>query len=664
MRGMSLWLQPLSTAAEVNQVVLRETPRQRLTTSRTATKLTFVAPPLRVRTATTKATTPEIEIESVYHRNENPADHENLADTDCTPCRRPRDRRGSTRPEQAGNSRHERFPRRLGPADSGGRRRRTAVEGRCCQGPRPDCGLGGAKPGPLAFDAVHRSLLVRFPDAAERIAAALAAGKAVEKVEVVLPFLDEELWPQGRVDFPAADGYRYRPNWDCDTLYRQYRPNWHAVAYALRKPWTADAEIGPTYNAAINGAVYWKRFGAADTGEDRFPPEFGPAEVSSYRPEGRMDVTAVLSDATFGKTMADRLRVIADCGFLLSKQEVYDARFFQGAYEWAISTGPRAILIKQPRLVVTLKPGAAEKVGRVAPIDVPALAAKHKDKPLGAPTAVVPTAAEVAKMNERFMAKPAWMPDWQYAHVRQLMGLESGDQVKPFYYRVLPSYVQNRAKEEGAREAKQRKVAFDEDYAVYLAWLDWNNGRPPRFWEGHLTAADNVMQWSNYREAMPGPVQESIIRCWTAWLMPDRETAMTDKQRKDFGDLSGKLIHPMADDPRVGVDAAGKQAQWGQGDTYYKKTGDWRGNKSYYRSGFTRMMSTANFNTSASSGALLNGQIIGSERAMADGRAGLMTFPFWMWTHQRRCGAGVHRPLLLGHRHRRQQALRRLLRTA
>ena len=123
------------------------------------------------------------------------------------------------------------------------------------------------------------------------------------------------------------------------------------------------------------------------------------------------------------------------------------------------------------------------------------------------------------------------------------------------------------------------------------------------------------------------------MRCWTAWLMPDRETALTDKQRKDFGDTSGKLIHPMADDPRVGVDAAGKQAQWGQGDTYYKKTGDWRGNKSYYRSGFTRMMSTANFNSRQSSGALLNGQIIGSERAMADGRAGLMKFPFWMWTH-------------------------------
>ncbi len=505
----------------------------------------------------------------------------------------------------------------------------------------------GVKPGPLAFDAVHRNLLVRFPGAAEKIAAALGEGKAIEKVELVLPFLDEELWPTGSggQDYPCADGYRYRMNWDCDKLYRAQRPNWHALAYVLRKPWQADAAIGPTYNAAINGAVYWKRFGASDTNEDRFATPFGPTEVSSYKPDERMDVTAVLSDPAYGKTLAERLRVLADCGFVLSKQEVYDARYLSGsdAYEWCSSTGPRAILIKQPQLAVTFKPGlegerpalSLSKGPREplpAPADVPALAAQHKASPLGAPTAVVPTAAEIARLNEKFIAKPAWMPDWQYEHVKQLMTLESG-KLEPFYYRVVPPYVINRAKEVGAREAAQRKEPFDADYAVYLTWLDWILGQPPRYWDGHLTAANNITAWYNFRAAMPGPVQESIIRSWTAWLMPDRETAMTDKQRKDFGDTSGKLVHPMSDDPRVGVDATGKVAVWNQGYTYYKKTGDWRGNKSYYRSGFTRMMSTANFNSSASSGALLNGQIIGSANAMADGRAGLMQFPFWMWTH-------------------------------
>jgi hypothetical protein len=37
----------------------------------------------------------------------------------------------------------------------------------------------GKTPGPLAFDAVHRNLLVRFPGAAERIAEALATGRTI-----------------------------------------------------------------------------------------------------------------------------------------------------------------------------------------------------------------------------------------------------------------------------------------------------------------------------------------------------------------------------------------------------------------------------------------------------------------------------------------------------
>jgi len=491
----------------------------------------------------------------------------------------------------------------------------------------------GETPGPLAFDAVHRQLLVRFPDAAEKIADELAAGKAIAKVELVLPYLDEEIWPQGRVDFPSAEGYRYRMNWGCDKLYRNKRPNWHAVAHVLRKPWTADSEMGPTYNAAVDGAVYWKRFGASDTAEDRFPNQLGPAEVSSYHPAGRMDVTEVLTDEAYGKTAGERLRVLADCGFVVRKLEVYDARFYEGAYEFAIGTGPRAILIKSPQLVVTFKPAKPEKVALPGPADVPALAARHKKKPLGSPTAVVPGPAEVARLNERFLAKPDWMPQWQYDHVRQLMGLETGGEVKPFYYRVLPEHAVKRAVEEGQRAAKAQDVSFDADYAVYLAWLDWIHGERPRSWQGHLTGQRTATWWYNYLDAIPAPMQDSIRRSWEAWLMPDRETMLDPEARRHYDDTSGKLVHPMVDDPRVGRSKAGKQAEWNQGDTYYKLTGDWRGNKSYYRSGFTREMSTANFNSSASSGALLCGQIIGSEHAMADGRAGLMQFPFWMWTH-------------------------------
>lgn len=344
-----------------------------------------------------------------------------------------------------------------------------------------------------------------------------------------------------------------------------------------------------------------------------------------------MDVTALVKDAAFGKTRGERLRVLSDCGFIVSKQELYDARYALGAYEWAMSSGPRAIVIRAPKLVVTFAAAPAEiEVG--APADVTALARAHRDMPVGAPTAVLPTKEEVARLNESFMAKPAWLPDWQFEHVKQLMSLDGGA-LQPFYYRVVPAFVVGRIRGQAAQAAR-KGGAVDVDYEVYLAWLDSINGRPLRFWEGHLTAANDITSWYNFREAMPVAIQDIFVRNWTAWMMPDRETAPTDNERKNFADASGKLIHPMADDPRVGVDASGTRAVFNQGDTYYKLTGDWRGNKSYYRSGFTRMMSTANFNSSATAGALLCGQIAGAERAVADGRVGMMQFPFWMWTYQ------------------------------
>ena len=259
-------------------------------------------------------------------------------------------------------------------------------------------------------------------------------------------------------DFPCPDGYRYRTNWDCDKLYRAKRPNWHAVAYALRKPWQADAAIGPTYNAAINGAVYWKRFGASDTAGGPLPRAVRPGGGFLLPARGAYGCHRRADGAAYGKTLADRLRVLADCGFVVSKQEVYDARYFQGAYEWAISTGPRAILIKQPKLVVTFKPGQAETIGPLAPADVPALAAQHKDQPLGAPTAVVPTPAEVARLNERFMARPAWMPDVAIRSTSATDDPGVGGKVQPFYYRVAPEYViKTHAKKRSARPARSAR---------------------------------------------------------------------------------------------------------------------------------------------------------------------------------------------------------------
>ena len=212
----------------------------------------------------------------------------------------------------------------------------------------------GARPGALVFDAVHRSLLVRFPGAARQIADALANGYTIQKVELALPFKGTELWPEG-YDEPAGMSF-------LGDAWAKSTPRWHAIAWALRKPWQADPQTGPTFNAYIYGVGYWKKFGAQDTTADRFPQQFGPEEVSANHPDGRVDVTALLTGKDFGASIAERLRALDAQGFLVRKWETYDAALWQGGYEWSTARGPQGILIDTPKLIVTLAPGTATRI--------------------------------------------------------------------------------------------------------------------------------------------------------------------------------------------------------------------------------------------------------------------------------------------------------------
>jgi hypothetical protein len=486
--------------------------------------------------------------------------------------------------------------------------------------------------GPAAFDALNRALLVRFPEAAEKIAAELAKGKTIASAHVVLPYRDEEIWPVGQVDFVSNFGYTYRTNWGVDAMYRALRPRWHAVAWALRRPWKADATIGPTFNAAVNGAVYWTRYGATDTTHDRYPNRLGPTEVSSEQPQGKLDVTALLNDPAYGATLAQRLRNFADNGLLIQKEETYDAKFFAGVYEFATATGPRAIVINRPSLQVTFASGKTDLGGALAkPADIAALASGPK---VGAPTAVLPDEAALKRVALKLSTKPQNMPDWQWKRVTELLSLEKArTENQPFWYLFVPEYVIDRLAKIAWVDKKKVYEKQPDPMAVYQMWVDMWIGRPVRGWSG-FESARAMAEWNLFHEALPGPAQDAVKRYWTAWLMPERETALDPKQRRDLNDVSGKLVHPMCDDPRVG----GPKAVWpdptaGRFDTYVTKTGDWRGNKSFFRSGFCYDMSTQNFNSTASSGALLAGTIIGSPNAIADGRNGVEQWLLrsWCW---------------------------------
>ena len=131
-------------------------------------------------------------------------------------------------------------------------------------------------------DAVHRAVLIRFLGAPEAIKARLDAGLRIKSAAIEFTYAGYELHPAGYV---VRDGLGQK-KWQQDP------PRWHLVAWPLRKPWIADAKVGPTFTHAINGVMPWAEFGAESQTEDRFPIKFGPAELSEIAPTARLDISA------------------------------------------------------------------------------------------------------------------------------------------------------------------------------------------------------------------------------------------------------------------------------------------------------------------------------------------------------------------------------------
>jgi hypothetical protein len=481
------------------------------------------------------------------------------------------------------------------------------------------------KPGAIAFDALNRFLLVRFPGSAAAILSQVQKGYVITKVELVFPYRDTELWPPGDPNFAQPDGYLYRANWGVDQLYRKLPPQWHAVAWALRRAWQSDELSGPTFNSYRNGFGFWTKYGAGDTEEDRFPTPFGPAEVSEKAPDGRLDVTELVTNPLFGATLAARLQLLDCCGFIVNKLETYDARYFTGVYEWATATGGRAILIRTPRLVVNFSPRNGRDLYATAGDGTgdSTLSTVHPASSRGVATATLPSEEELAELSKKFATKSDWMPQWQWNRIADLRNLGGAQRAnEPFYYALVPDFMIKRLSEAGGPGGQARP------YDVYSAWVDSIIGRQPRGWSGFEPASE-MAQWFVYSDALPAPARDAFRRYWTAWLMPDRKTAPLSKQF-DTSLIDGTLVHPQIDQLAGGFQSSSEAT-----DSYYAITGDWQGNKSFYRSGYNYSMSTENFNHTAATGALLGGAIIGSTNAIADGRHGWETYPVRLWSWSR-----------------------------
>ncbi len=275
------------------------------------------------------------------------------------------------------------------------------------------------------FDAIHRFLLVRFPGSAEAIYAKLAAGYTLESARLALTWHKQE-WER-------VEGYADR-QW---SLVRAGTPpaHWHGRVYALRRPWTDDPKIGPTWNAYINGAGYWRLGGARDAATDRVEPPLGKVGLWKEQPTGMLDVMRTLTAAEFGTTLPERLRALESRGFLIIKDELSNPEYDS----YALSTGAARVWIEAPVLTVTLrKVDAAAPLTPLPPaVDVAALAEKLRAAGGdGAPTTTVP--ADLAARTEALLAtRRAQMPDWMWARVEEVKRIPAGPGYDPWFQRMV-----------------------------------------------------------------------------------------------------------------------------------------------------------------------------------------------------------------------------------
>jgi hypothetical protein len=431
----------------------------------------------------------------------------------------------------------------------------------------------GAVDGTLVFDAIHRSMLVRFPGFAQTVATKISQGKVVKNAYIELQQIGTELWAE---NYNSYQGLNYIGNsWSNPDK----KPNWHAQAYALRKPWQASKSEGPTFNSNINGAQYWTKYGARDTEQDRFPTQFKQInDFAANENIGKVDITASFNDATFGTSLTKRLEAIEQNGFIVNKEEYYDlSDIGVTQYEFGTGRGMQGILVKKPKLVVEFESGTAVSVeNKNYALDMQAYKSQVANTPkAGVPTAVTPTQDEYNVLKERFSRKfmPEGMPDWQWENIEKLRSLSSGD-------------------------AK----AFPQTYSAYLLWLDKQLEMQIRAWPG-WTISDNLFVVANYQDAMPAPVLDHWKLFYTSVLNP--HTATRD------------VINPMFNEYAV------KQS--------IEETGDWRSDASLFRY-YSARMGTMNFNYQFSAVTLIGGALIGSKMVEEDGRHGLEKYPSYYWT--------------------------------
>ena len=362
------------------------------------------------------------------------------------------------------------------------------------------------------FDAV-RPMLVRFPGLAPQVFEKLRAGYAIEKAELVLEWDKQE--------GPGPE--RGRSGWGAEDAYRRDPGQWSAAAHALLKPWSAtEPSRGPTSDCYLSSG-FWSRASATGDGRDRLAVQFGPVPLHAEHKTAAIDITPLLGDEAYAKTLGGRLRSLEQNGLRVHKHELFDIKYndqegwWFDVYAWRVSTGCMRIWVKEPRLVISLRKGEAGDLGELPPpLDLAALAARLAKAPDGRPPSAPPD--DWAERVKRHTSRPADMPEWQWQRIEELRRI-GGWRLGRFDVEPLLSL----------------------DREKYQSYLSKSLLRmPPRTWEGHLTS-DFALLPSAYGDLLSDAALDYLKLYWTAWLHPETEDVESPRLRSYFRTYSFSL---------------------------------------------------------------------------------------------------------------------------
>ncbi len=349
-------------------------------------------------------------------------------------------------------------------------------------------------PGQMYFDSFSRFMFVRFPGLADTVTNRLHQGYALDTVTLELPWKSNDLAAATAVD--GIYTYQYWLLGSANTPVKD-PPQWHAVASVLRRPWTADATLGPTWNAFIKGAGYWRAGGALDPQYDRFSTEFGPAELSYLHTRGRMDVTPALTDPAFGASLGVRLRSLEENGFVIRKLQKYDTKYPYQWEDWNMGTGAHLIFVAAPELVLTfVSTGAPPAVVLAPPVNIPALASNLTATGTGGqPTVLVPTNWVALALHHR-PTQPAGMSDWMWSRILEVRTNAPSDD-----FRTMSDWFESG------------------DATQYTNAIQWVMGRTPHMCTHH-NWPDFHLYLAEYGDLLPKNARYTLEEYWHGWYLP------------------------------------------------------------------------------------------------------------------------------------------------